>query len=226
MKKICLLFMLTSLLLSISLQAQEIKEPEESLSFFLIPYFSYKSHIYYKDDQKYSENYSVFGIEGSYVFSDFLMVSAGLEAGSLSSLYAKGSDVYFDFSTPTDEKSITAEKSFVALNAKLEFYFFTNPENMFYMGPMAKYLSFSELAQKKSFDGLPAVTIAAESAIYYGFCLGDRFLLYPGVIFNLEVGFFSKGFLPAKEKPPVTNAGTGEFSNYFLELRIGVGTYF
>lgn len=179
--------------------------------YFVVPYFSYKTHLYFRENNRYSENFQGIGIEGGYVVTDFLQLTIFLER---SSLYGIGKEVDSFFQNAFPEK---AERKLYNFGLKSEFFFFTNPENLFYFGPSLHYTILPSLIYNK--------TIYPESAnnfFQFGFFLGNRFLLFPRIVFCLEADFtssFKKFFPPLDKNKP-------SFSQYFIHLKLGIGVIF
>jgi hypothetical protein len=134
--------------------------------------------------------------------------------GETASLHSVNKKVSAEYENDFPEEKV--ERSYNLLGGKLEFFWMTNPENMFYTG-----LGISHVWQSALIELGVEYPESKRSEFLYQFFLGDRFLLYPDIIFNLEVAFASSF---EKTYPPLNESG--KFSNYWIHLRLGVGYLF
>lgn len=181
--------------------------------FIFTPYYCQKAHLYTDGNNSYSETYSSWGIEAAYFINSFLIGYIKAETGSLISAHTKdGLELKYSGLFPGE----TASRKLYALGAGTAFYFYTNPENIFYFGLeynhiMLKPINYLQISYPSSEKNLSALA----------FSLGDRFLLFPSLILNLEVNF---AFPLSRIEPPLQDNSTHyTFFNYFISLRLGIG---
>ncbi len=200
----------------------------KSYDMIITPYFNYKNHMFFTGSNRYSESYTGLGIEGSLKLNKFLITSFAIDYGSLINVKTQGAATDYDSGTSaiTNEDS-GGERKIYTIKAKFEFFFYTNPENMFYFGPQFSYAWFGEMTLENNPLGTGKYIYlnSKDSAAMMGFFLGDRFLLFPEIVFNLEVAFSTPFF---STRYPTIQSQTKElkFKNYMIDLRFGIGTIF
>lgn len=205
---ISVFLVLISSLMRVSLYARQ----KPDFSYFVTPYIFSKSHLYFKNSNRYTENYTGFGIKAGYLLNSFIIISVFAEEGGLSAVH-KSVDSDYDSDFPGNSE---LTRDLYSLGGQIEFYFFSNPENMFYAGIgiehlMLKEITYQEVLYPKSRNSFSMLQVS----------LGNRFLLFPSVLMSFELSFSSN--FNQIQSPFNSNS---QFSNYVITLKMAFGTYF
>ncbi|HCL56650.1 MAG TPA: hypothetical protein DHW82_06535 [Spirochaetia bacterium] len=175
------------------------------------PGITFINHFYIGGDHNhYAETYKAYSITASFRLNRFLMVSGGALTGSIQGI-DKSVESTYDAYFPEE-----ATRDINAFFFQPQFFFYTNPENMFYAGLGIEYIWLDTLISDKVIYEKSKKTL-----LVYQASIGDRFLLFPSVVFDMGVDFA----FPFKKITGVLN-GEGSFTNYFVNLRVGFGILF
>jgi len=188
-----------------------IKTPLFSQHFTFTPYYFYKSHLYFNKEQRYNEGYNGIGCNVTYQPFSFLAFSISGEYASLMGVKQKV-DSALELFFPSEK----AKRSLTGIYFAPQLFFYTNPENVFYGGIGFGGIFLNTL----SVNAIEMPNTGQNMFLWHAF-IGNRFLLFPSIIFQVEVNFASN----FKKVAPVFG-GDKTFSQYFITLQLGVGALF
>lgn len=188
-----------------------IKTPVFSQNFTLTPYFFYKTHLYFHQEQQYNEGYTGVGLNATFQILSFLSLSLSGEYANLIGVKQKvepALELFF----PSEK----AKRSLTSLYFAPQLFFYTNPENVFYGG-----IGFGGIFLNDIEINTIAIPDTKNNMFLWHAFIGDRFLLFPSVVFQVEVNFASN----FKKIFPVFG-GQKDFHHYFITLQLGIGALF